>query len=1030
MSNSRKNDQYANIAMIQTGGQGRDDLAVPAPPEISHQDLPFGNVSQAVILPEKMETQEQLQTALKEMREKFMPFLQHLAPAWKTQRTKTVLETFDWRIETKEDQKDFRGVLDGEGAWEKVTIPHFGEPLGNAVTYYRCTFEAPEIKEDESLFIHFKGVDYIANVYVNGYFAGTHEGFFAPFEFAADPYVHEGENILVVQVINDFVHKRNELSVGGEMFGGDKIYAATGPGYDDPELGWHHCPPGMGIYQSVYLEKRPRTFIEDIFVRPMIDTNSAEINIQVFSCDAGCRDVSFKLSLYGENFEATVFEDLTFEPTTAAEIGLGDTFTQAMMEATGEAEKPQKLFAEKGKNYFKVTVAIPEMKLWTLDQPNMYEIQIELLDGGKKVIDKQVQTFGMRSFEQDTESVPKGKLYLNHEEVRLRGANTMGFEQHDVMNGDFSQLIDDILISKICHMNFWRVTQRPVQEEIYNYCDHLGLMTQCDLPLFGVLRKNKFAEAVKQAEEMELLVRKHPCSIMCTYINEPFPNASNLPQRHLSRPELNRFFDAADNIIKVANPDRVIKHVDGDYDPPSKTMPDNHCYTAWYNGHGLSMGELAEGSWFPIKKDWVYGCGEFGCEALDHVNTMYKHYPKTWLPETPDDEWSPSLVRASQTPNFHYQFFETQKTMRQWSYASQRYQKFATKWMTEAFRRHTDMVSIALHIFIDHFPAGWMKAVMDTDRQAKPAFFAYRDALTPTMVSIKPHRLTFFEGEKASEEIWVCNDQAKDFKDYSLYYEILHEGKAVLKGTKPADIKASCAEYAGDISFDTAGLAGTVTIRCGLLDENQKALHCNEMEIKVIAETKPAVERKVIMLDEAEDLGQLAELAVEPKEASGASEMILIKNYETFKADAEELLEKARNGATLFFYDLDPGTYEIADEEVLVKTCGMLPLNFVSRDTGHPLAEGFGWEDFRFWYDEKAKMITPILETTFTSENKDYLPVLLSANMNSRGEWRPELACGERKLGRGSILICSLKLAGRMNTNPIAKEFAKRLIAF
>ena len=56
-------------------------------------------------------------------------------------------------------------------------------------------------------------------------------------------------------------------------------------------------------------------------------------------------------------------------------------------------------------------------------------------------------------------------FFLNGRPIRLRGANTMGFEQQDVMRGDDAQLIDDILLAKLCHMNFWRITQRPVQQK-------------------------------------------------------------------------------------------------------------------------------------------------------------------------------------------------------------------------------------------------------------------------------------------------------------------------------------------------------------------------------------------------------------------------------------------------------------------------------------------------------------------------------------------------------------------------------------
>ena len=52
------------------------------------------------------------------------------------------------------------------------------------------------------LFVHFGGVDYQAHVFVNGAYLGSHEGFFAPFEFEFTDYAREGENSLLIQVEN------------------------------------------------------------------------------------------------------------------------------------------------------------------------------------------------------------------------------------------------------------------------------------------------------------------------------------------------------------------------------------------------------------------------------------------------------------------------------------------------------------------------------------------------------------------------------------------------------------------------------------------------------------------------------------------------------------------------------------------------------------------------------------------------------------------------------------------------------------
>ena len=105
-----------------------------------------------------------------------------------------------------------------------------------------------------AVFVRFGAVDYKAHVFVNGHYLGSHEGFFAGFEFDCTRYVREGTNTLLVKVENDAIYMGNDS--WGQDEEGDKMYAATNLGWDDPEFGWHHCPPGFGIYQDVYVEGR------------------------------------------------------------------------------------------------------------------------------------------------------------------------------------------------------------------------------------------------------------------------------------------------------------------------------------------------------------------------------------------------------------------------------------------------------------------------------------------------------------------------------------------------------------------------------------------------------------------------------------------------------------------------------------------------------------------------------------------------------------------------------------------------------
>ncbi len=95
---------------------------------------------------------------------------------------------------------------------------------------------------------------------------------------------------------------------------GDKLCAATGLGWDDPELGWHHCPPGMGIYDYVRVEVRNRINITDLFVRPILEDKKAVVWITVENADYIEKPINISLSVYGQNFRQKVVKDYVFDP--------------------------------------------------------------------------------------------------------------------------------------------------------------------------------------------------------------------------------------------------------------------------------------------------------------------------------------------------------------------------------------------------------------------------------------------------------------------------------------------------------------------------------------------------------------------------------------------------------------------------------------------------------------------------------------------------------------------------------------------
>lgn len=1013
------NDLFADIG-TRAISERRGQLREPLPPKLPRKLLPAEKSAAAAAFKPvaKLDTAEKLDAELARQRKRYQPFLRDLAPELPELRVSKRLEQFQWRLETAADRADFQHPLTGAGAWDDITVPHFSGPIGRAVSYYRTEFTVTRaMLEKGAVCVKFGAVDYKAHVFVNGHYLGSHEGFFAPFEVECLSAVREGSNTLLVKVENDAVFMSN--TAWGQNEEGDKMYAATNLGWDDPELGWWHCPPGFGIYQDVFIEARAPLYLSDLYVRPLPDEYRAEAWIEVSNRDRHNTPVSVEVSVFGQNFKQTVIRGLRHTPGTRIIPGVGD-----LQKPTDNQDVT--LTMGSGANLIKVSLAMPDARLWDLESPWLYQLQVRLLDAGGKTVDTAKCQFGMRTFRQDNETKPRGRMFLNHREIKLRGANTMGFEQQDVFQHNLPQLVDDILLAKICNMNFLRLTQRPVQREVYEFADRLGLMTQTDLPLFGCIRYNKFAEAIRQAEEMERLIRGHACNIMISYINEPFPNASGKPQRHLTRPDMQAFFEATDRAVRVLNPERVIKHVDGDYDPPSATLPDNHCYCGWYNGHGLPLGRLHRGYWMPVNRDWQYACGEFGAEGLDPAALMRRRYPKKWLPAADEAEWTPDVIQGAQTGKFHYMWFDTQHTLEDWVRESQRHQAWATRLFAERFRRDNRMVSFAIHLFIDAFPASWMKTIMDCERRPKPAFFAYRDALEPLTVSIRTDRWKFTAGESLPFEFWISNDTAQCSEKLKLRWQIEQDGKVVFSQQAAATVEAMQSSFQGFFSPKAPSVERrtSYTIRLALAD-GAKILVDTSCDYEVFPKLAIPAPASVKAIGTGKARQLLAEAGVKATAENPA--VILIDDYADYHRCRKSLDRAVSRGARLVFLELPKGDYTIGGSLVRIEECVMCPREFVSRDTGHPLVAGMEAEDFKCWFDPKADHFTPLLQTLFDADG--WSPILLNGNgVWGGGAWQQRLAAAEMPAGEGSYIVCQLALAGRTKHNPTARIFLTRLL--
>ena len=122
------------------------------------------------------------------------------------------------------------------------------------IMLYGRSFSIPEDWKDMRLILHIGAVDQTAKVYIDGKYAGSHEGGYLPFSFDITGLLNEGEekHSVIVEARDSLDHKYPW---------GKQKYKNGGMWYT----------PVSGIWQSVWLEPVPETHIESLSIHTGLD---------------------------------------------------------------------------------------------------------------------------------------------------------------------------------------------------------------------------------------------------------------------------------------------------------------------------------------------------------------------------------------------------------------------------------------------------------------------------------------------------------------------------------------------------------------------------------------------------------------------------------------------------------------------------------------------------------------------------------------------------------------------------------------
>lgn len=394
----------------------------------------------------------------------------------------TVILGAGWKFQIDpEDSGEGRGYVQPSydaGQWRDIEVPcslergHHDLEWYMGVGWYRCAFHVPEAWHDRRIVLHFQGVNYHSQVWINGQPAGQNEDGFLPFELPIHDKVRFGsENVLLVKADN---HAR-----AGEV-----------PGID---VGWR---PYGGILREVTLETTGLCYVSEV----RILAEPAAGHKGTFSLAARIANETGR--------DRVVSLSVTVVDEAGASVG---QLTSAPMEVPAGQ---QELLQLQG--------TIEQVAAWSPSAPALYTARARL-QGDSTAMDELDTRFGFRRIEASGAS-----LLLNGEPLFLTGCNRHEDSAGAGMCTDLETVRHDLLDMKEMGCNFVRLCHYPHHPGELDLCDELGLLAMDEIPLYGSAGMSEDEEQwqtkIQNARrQLETLIKRdwnHPSLILWSVSNE------------------------------------------------------------------------------------------------------------------------------------------------------------------------------------------------------------------------------------------------------------------------------------------------------------------------------------------------------------------------------------------------------------------------------------------------------------------------------------------------------------------------------
>lgn len=322
--------------------------------------------------------------------------------------------------------------------------------------WYRRNFDLPgwdREKGQNRILLHFGAVDQSCEVRINGHKVKRHTGGYLPFEVDISRYAQESANELIVAVkdLSDTSYHskgKQKLNAGG-MF-----YTAQ-----------------SGIWQTVWLEKVPETYIKEIKTVPDIEKKIIRIKANSsYSTDKKNVDkLSRNLPIEIKIRKPGLYPDPVVKPSQISTEDMLETAVQAVSDKW-------------------IEIPIESISLWNCETPYLYYFEVKLGD------DRAISYFAMRKFSLETkvhEEFPR--ICLNGEVQFQNGVLDQGYWPESLYTPPSdAAMIFDIQEMKKTGFNMVRKHLKIEPQRWYYHCDRLGIVVWQDMVNGGSYYKHWF----------------------------------------------------------------------------------------------------------------------------------------------------------------------------------------------------------------------------------------------------------------------------------------------------------------------------------------------------------------------------------------------------------------------------------------------------------------------------------------------------------------------------------------------------------